>query len=94
MSNNYMRMRHKLDKEYQHLVNKKNDAANKVAHKLLENETVVMQDENLQGWKTNGHGKKVQHSILGRIKSILMRHDNVVVLNQYAPTTKLCTHCG
>lgn len=94
MSNNYMRMRHKLNKEYQHLVNKKNDAANKIAHKLLENETIVMQDENLQGWKANGHGKKVQHSILGRIKSILMRHDNVVVLNQYAPTTKLCTHCG
>lgn len=55
---------------------------------------MVIQDENLRGWQRGGHGKAVQHSILGRVKKKLKTMDNVHVLSRFAPTTKLCFHCG
>ena len=42
----------------------------------------------------NGHGKTVQHSVLGRVKSKLLLNPNIVVLGKTVPTTKLCTNCG
>ena len=36
----------------------------------------------------------MQHSILGRVKNKLKTMDNVHVLSRFAPTTKLCFHCG
>lgn len=53
-----------------------------------------MQDEQLKNWHKNSHGKAVQHSILGRVKSKLKQLDNIVILSKTLPTTKLCTKCG
>lgn len=36
----------------------------------------------------------MQHSILGRVKKKLKTMDNVHILSRFAPTTKLCFHCG
>ena len=36
----------------------------------------------------------MQHSILGRVKKKLKTMSNVTVLSRFAPTTKLCFHCG
>lgn len=81
--------------EYQKLTNKKNDTANKIVAELLENEIVVMQDENISTWKkTYSFGKTIQHSVLGRVKSSLMNHPNVVILNRFIPTTQFCPICG
>ena len=52
-----------------------------------------MQDEQISSWKEK-HGKKVQHSILGRVKRILMMREDTKVLDKYVPTTKLCRNCG
>lgn len=93
-SNNYKRTCHLIRIEYQKLFNIKNDLANKIAHNFLQYETVVIQDEQLHNWHKNGHGRKVQHSILGRVKSRLKSKENVIMLNKYLPTTKLCTNCG
>lgn len=93
-SNNYKRTVHLIQVEYQKLSNKKNDLANKVVHNFLQYRTVVIQDEQLHTWHKSNHGKAVQHSILGRVKSKLIADDKVVVLNKYIPTTKLCTNCG
>ena len=94
-SNNRYKTIVKLHKEYQKLTNIKNDLSNKIVHKLLEdNEQIIMQDEQLNAWKVK-HGKKIQHSVLGRIKKKLARHENqVVILNKKIPTTKLCSDCG
>ena len=81
-------------KEYQKQTNRKNDLANKLVHKFLQYETIVIQDEQLQKWQKSGHGKAVQHSVLGKVKSKLIQSSNVVVLNKTVPTTKLCTKCG
>lgn len=42
----------------------------------------------------NSHGKAVQHSILGRIKSKLKIQDNCFVVDKWQPTTKYCFDCG
>ena len=93
-SNQYKSVQKKLELSYQHLANIKNDKANKLCHKLVSYKQVVIQDENLRGWHKGGHGKAVQHSILGRVKKKLKTMDNVHVLSRFAPTTKLCFHCG
>lgn len=94
-SNNYRRLTKKIHKEYRRISNIKNDKANKIVKKLLdENELIVIQDEQLQSWKKK-HGKKVQRGILGRVKSNLVRHpEQVVVMNRFVPTTKFCRDCG
>ena len=93
-SNQYKSVQRRLEQKYQHLANTKNDKANKLCHKLMSYKQVVIQDENLRGWHKGGHGKAVQHSILGRVKKKLKVMDNVHILSRFAPTTKLCFHCG
>ena len=93
-SNQYKSVQKKLDRAYQHLANIKNDKANKLCHRLQAYKQVVIQDENLRGWHKGGHGKAVQHSILGRVKAKLKTMENVTVLSRFAPTTKFCFHCG
>ena len=93
-SNQYKSVQKKLDRAYQHLANIKKDKANKLCHRLHTYKQVVIQDENLRGWGKGGHGKDVQHSILGRVKKKLKTMENVTVLSRFAPTTKLCFHCG
>ena len=93
-SNQYKSVKRKLERAYQHLANTKNDKSNKLCHKLMSYKQVVIQDENLRGWHKGGHGKAVQHSILGRVKAKLKTMNNVYVLSSFAPTTKLCFNCG
>lgn len=83
-----------LRRAYQKLTNKKIDIANKIVHKLLEHKRVCMQDENLSGWQKGLFGKTVQHSVLGLVKSKLMKNERVIVLPKSAPTTKYCPCCG
>lgn len=84
----------KLQKEYQHLSNIKNDKANKLVHYISRYQTVIMQDEQLCSWLKTGHGKVIQHSILGRVKAKLKTKPNVHTLSKWCPTTQLCTCCG
>lgn len=93
-SKNWQRQLKIVQKEYQKQTNRKNDITNKIISKLKEYDTIVIQDEQLQNWQKNGHGKAIQHSILGRVKSQLKNMENVVILNKNVPTTKMCTKCG
>lgn len=93
-SKNWLKEVDKVRKEYQKITNRKNDLANKLVYKFCQYETVVIQDEQLQSWKKNSHGKAVQHSVLGRVKAKLKLKPNVVILGKSVPTTKLCTKCG
>lgn len=94
-SNNYHKTRYLMRKEYEKMDNRKNDAANKLVHTLLsENETVYMQDESITAWrKKNGYvkaGRKLHHSILGRVKECLFNtsewlfYQNGIPLHNYA----------
>lgn len=93
-SKNWLRTVKQVRKEYQKITNRKNDLANKIVHEFNQYQTIVIQDEQLKNWHKNGHGKAVQHSVLGRVKSKLLLNPNTVVLEKTVPTTKLCTKCG
>lgn len=93
-SKNWLRKVGQVKKEYQKITNRKNDLANKIVHEFNKYKTVVIQDEQLKNWHKNGHGKAVQHSVLGRVKTKLLLNPNTVVLGRTVPTTKLCTKCG
>lgn len=80
--------------EYQKISNKKDDAANKIVHEFTQHSLVVIQDEQLRNWQKNGHGKAIQHSILGRVKTKLTNKKNVCIISKWKPTTKLCMNCG
>lgn len=81
-SKRYYKCLSQLQKEYEHLTNKKNDDSNKLIAYLLKNYDVIyFQDENLAEWKKKKHskktgkkmnafsfGKEIQHSYLGRVK--------------------------
>lgn len=96
-SNGRRKERLLLEREYQKLGNRKNDAANKLVRQFLANEKVVIQDEQIATWKRrDGYvrgGRNVHHSILGRVKTRLARHHRVTVLPKSTATTKTCV-CG
>ena len=91
-SNNRWKLRRKLRKLYERDTRRKDNLSNQLCA-LLNGYVVVIQDEQLQQWKRK-HGKKVQHSILGRVKQRLIRREDTIVLDRYVPTTKLCRDCG
>lgn len=93
-SNRRNKLIKKIRKEYEHISNKKRDISNKFIHQMKSYDKVIIQDEQLQNWQKNGHGKKIQHSCLGKIKTKLKQLDNVVVLDKFIPTTKMCIKCG
>ena len=94
-SNGRGRTRSLIRVEHEKMANRRNDAANKIAASLGGFANVVMQDEQIANWQRCGHGRKVHHSCLGRLKERLKRHAvNLVMLAKDIPTTKLCMDCG
>lgn len=93
-SNNRNRTRKLIRVEYQKIDNKKADVSNKIVSELKHYNNVVIQDEQLANWHKNGHGRKVHHSCLGRIKAKLKFMNNVLILASNIPTTKICMNCG
>ena len=94
-SSNRKRTIHRIRKQHQRLVNRKNDMANKIVADLNSRFGLIyIQDENLSGWQKTGHGKAVQHSCLGRVKARLKSQDNVFVVSMWDPTTQKCIRCG
>ena len=93
-SNNYNRTKLLIGREYQKINNRKNDLSNKIVGELKHHKLIVIQDEQLQNWSKNGHGKAITHSILGRLKSKLKLLSQTVVLDKFIPTTKFCSKCG
>ena len=83
--------------EHRKVVNKRNNAANKVSSWILENEHVFMQDENIPSWKrkySQARGSRsIQYGILGRVKARLVDHPRVTVLKRNVATTATCI-CG
>lgn len=94
-SSNRRKLIEAIQKEYLKINNRKNDAANKVVHRLTtEFGLIAIQDEQLNAWKEDHHGKAVQHSVLGRVKAKLKQSEKVCVCSKWEATTKMCSNCG
>lgn len=59
---------------------------------------MFIQDEMISSWRTKKSkargSKKIQHSILGKVKAKLTSQDNVIVLPKWVATTAWCPECG
>ncbi len=53
-----------------------------------------MQDENIRGWHKGLFGKQVQNSALGTLKRKLLANPNVLVIDRFFPSTRMCPVCG
>ena len=86
-----------ISDEHRKVVNKRNDAANKVSSWILGHEYVFMQDENISSWgrkSSQARGSRsIQYGILGRVKARLVDHPRVTVLKRNVATTATCI-CG
>lgn len=92
-SNNYIKTVCSIQKCYHDISHQKDDIANKLVSFLLNTyEIIVIQDESLKAWKRLW-GKKLHHSILGRVKKKLKGHPRVIVLSKWVPTTQYCPAC-
>jgi transposase len=86
----------KREKAYQNLTNKRKEIKNQIVNKLVKNyKTICFQDESIESWKRNGHGKKIQFSAIGGIISALQRKAvTPMVVGKYYPSTQICSKCS
>ena len=87
-SKKYIKEKIALQKAFEKLSHQKDDVANKIVNSLKNYALVAIQDENLSGWQKGLFGKRVQESILGRIKTRIKRLETTKVINRFLPTTK------
>ena len=89
--------RHLIRREYEKLANKRRAKANQVYHDITKGrKLIVIQDENIKGWHKGLFGRQVQNSALGTLKSKLVSNPNpnVLVIDRFFPSTKMCPSCG
>ncbi|HIV99225.1 MAG TPA: transposase, partial [Candidatus Ornithospirochaeta avicola] len=83
-----------MRREYERLANRRRAKANQVYHDITAGRTViVMQDENIKGWHKGLFGKQVQNSALGTLKGKLKSNKNVLVIDRFFPSTRMCPEC-
>ena len=84
-----------IRREYEKLCNKRRAKANQVYHDIVTGrKLIVMQDENIRGWHKGLFGREVQNSALGTLKSKLISNPNVLVVDRFFPSTRMCPRCG
>ena len=87
--------RHLIRREYEKLANVRRAKANQVYHDItVGRKLIVMQDENIKGWHKGLFGRQVQNSALGTLKSKLKASDNVLIIDRFFPSTRMCPECG
>lgn len=92
-SNSYVETCHLIGREYEKMDNLKNEYANQIVSYVMSlAETVYFQDEMISSWKKQ-FGKRIHHSILGRVKAKLQQHSRAFMVSRDAATTKTCV-CG
>ena len=93
----FMQTKELIGDEHRKVVNKRNDAANKVSSWILEHEHIFMQDENISAWRRKHSvargSRSIQYGILSRVKTRLVDHPRVTVLKKNVATTATCI-CG
>ena len=87
--------RHLIRREYEKLATKRRAKANQMYHDITKGrKLIVMQDENIKGWHKGLFGRQVQNSALGILKAKLSANPNVLVVDRFFPSTRMCPRCG
>ncbi|WP_231563393.1 transposase [Acidiplasma sp. MBA-1] len=93
-SNNYYKLKNKLNIEQTKTVNRRKDTVNKIAHYLSSNyDIIITQDDNINSWK-HLFGKRTESTNMGGIKEALKhKASTFILLDRFLPTTKECSKC-
>ena len=84
-----------IRREYERLANRRRAKANQAYHDIVTGrKLIVMQDENIKGWHKGLFGKQVQNSALGTLKRKLQANPQVIVIDRFFPSTRMCPVCG
>ena len=87
--------KHLIRREYEKLANRRRAKANQAYHDITKGtKLIVIQDENIKGWYKGLFGRQVQNSALGTLKAKLIANPNVLVVDRFFPSTKMCPSCG
>ena len=98
-TNNSQKVRNQLNREYEKLVNRRKDFANKLIHYLDAFDHIAFQAEQIAGGRNlKGNRKTIQYSCLGTIKEKLNQKcienpERYICLDKWLPTTKYCPNC-
>ena len=98
-SKNFKKVKKRLNKEHQKIVNKRTNAINHIVSLVDLYQFVACQDEQIAGWSKENkteRNKEIYHSGMGAIKSRLksLESSRVDVINKYLATTQTCSGCG
>lgn len=100
-SNNRNKARIKLAKAFEHLVNQRENYIHAVINELLiKYDTIFMEDLNVSGMlKNHCLSKAIQEVGFYKFKLILqskamLNNKQVVLIDRYYPSSKICSHCG
>jgi transposase len=82
--------------QYSKLTNQKQDIQNKIVSFIKRHYAViVLQDDDIAAWKKGGHGKKIQGTGIGRIKSGLKnKSETSILVSQWYASSQTCSCCG
>ena len=94
-SKNRRKAKVRLEKAAAHDAAKRKDIRNKLVSAVVkEFDVVAVQDDNIKGWSSGGHGKKISGTGIGGIKEALKQKARTpIVVDRFSPTTKEC-QCG
>lgn len=97
-SNGHSKTRALIRREHLRLGYRRDELANQFVASLAKRGIVYFQDELISSWKRRGSGshgsRKIQHGILGRVKTRLGKLPDVVMLPSWVATTAWCPACG
>lgn len=101
LSNNYVKTRVKLQRDYRKVADIQNDILHKFTSKLTNDyDTIVIEDLNVKQMQmTHVASKGLQRSLFGRFKQYLTYKcewygKNLILANKYYPSTQRCSNCG
>lgn len=101
LSNNYVKTRAKLQRDYRKVADIQNDILHKFTSKLTDDyDTIVIEDLDVKQMQmTHVASKGLQRSLFGKFRQYLMYKcewygKHLVLANRYYPSTQRCSNCG
>ena len=84
------------EKAYAKDGNVKKDVGNKIVNILTSNyKYIAFQDDNFRGWQAGNHGKKMNGTALGSLRTALKNRAVVpMAVEKWYPSSQLCSGCG
>ena len=99
-SNQYFKVRTKLQKCYKRVTNIQNDLLHKFTTEIYRNyDTVVIEDLNVQAMQMSKKAKNLHRSLFGRFRLYMEYkaekfNKTLILADRYYPSTQRCSNCG